>query len=90
MSMSFEGLNLRGTAQKAKLSRLSVCECGFSTLHDDILLGTEYTVCFNMTDTVTFVCGGCGHQQRLEVVMTLQRESSHGGYLPRALFEPSN
>jgi hypothetical protein len=66
----------------APLKCLSICECGFGTLRDEIPLGKVYKI-----DTATFkraryVCGGCGRVQIVNCVMV------DGKWLPRDLFRP--
>ena len=46
--------------KKAVLVKLSICECGFGLLNDDITLGTVFTADLNMRMTLTYGCGGCG------------------------------
>lgn len=52
-----------GPPAKATLIKTSICPCGFLLLHDDIELGTEYTVypdTIDPNDGYMLMCGGCG------------------------------
>lgn len=49
---------------KAILTRLSICDCGFPLLKEDIPLGTEYNVHpHTIRKGMTYICGGCGVKQ---------------------------
>jgi hypothetical protein len=49
---------------KVKLIKLSICPCGFPTLDDQIVLGTQYEI---QPETIqsgfSYICGGCGKMQ---------------------------
>jgi hypothetical protein len=72
---------------KAKLIKLSVCDCGFPLLNDDIPIGTVYYLDLDDIYTMTLICGGCGIKQDIESVHVMKRAGSHGGHLPRHVFE---
>lgn len=63
---------------KAKLKLLSSCPCGFGVLHDDILLGTEYTIYPDtIEDGATYICGKCkAKQTNVKIVMADSRFDS--------------
>ncbi len=47
------------------LVRRSICLCGFGVLHDDIALGTLYTIDLaSVRSGFAYHCGGCGMVQR--------------------------
>lgn len=76
----------------AKLSRLSLCACGFPVLAEHIPLGTMYVANPHNTKMLLMICGGCGatvpDQPWFFVEMRLDGQAeSHGGYLPVAIFE---
>lgn len=80
---------------KTKLTKLSICPCGFSLLNDDITLGTEYLIYPESIDpNRAFVlgCGGCG--RRLRGVGSLMAKSvlnpsADAQLLPLEVFEIS-
>lgn len=72
---------------KATTKRLSICPCGFLILAERISLGTEYEIDPNDKIRVKFTCGGCRSSWMLEAVYVEHRDDSHGGYLPKAIFE---
>jgi hypothetical protein len=71
---------------KAKTTRLSICECGFPTLHEKLGLGTEYSIT-PVGGTFTFICGGC-HRVHYEIKGVHAVRGDYSGYLPAAIFEP--
>lgn len=74
---------------KAKLIKLSICQCGFGLLKDEIKLGTVYNLDMAKTDLATMLCGGCGRVTRhIPVVMAWRDggERTTSSYLPRELF----
>lgn len=74
---------------KVKLARLSVCPCGFTTLQDEITLGTEYEIDDDLHDSADYICGKCHQRQPMDWVMVMPREKGQRrGWLPRALFDP--
>lgn len=72
---------------KAKTVKLSLCSCGYSVLHDDIPLGTEYEVDPSLTAAGTLTCGGCHKTFHIESIFAFNRNGPGGGFLPRDLFE---
>ncbi len=72
----------------AKLAKISICECGFPLLNENIPLGTIYRIDTDMTLGLQFMCGGCGKLKRIVGVYVLERGRSKGGFLPRIAFEP--
>ena len=73
------------------LRRLSICPCGYGSLHDDIPLGTIYRVIPSIMDSaVDYRCGGCGYVQRITCIWAEGRGGSAGGMLPFGLFEESS
>jgi hypothetical protein len=74
--------------RKVKLAKLSVCECGFPLLHENIPLGTDYDIEPVLTEIVTFICGGCKKSKQIEAVYVYARGTSEGGFLPREVFLP--
>ena len=49
--------------RKVKLSKLSICHCGFTLLNDCIKKGQVFTVYPAVSDgerIMGYVCGGCG------------------------------
>ena len=73
---------------RAKLIKASICPCGFSTLTDDIDLGTVCDVDFDTIAKGTYVCGGCNTEQKVTAVYVATRGDSDGGFMPLGLFEP--
>ncbi len=73
---------------KAKLSKLSICECGFPLLNPDIPLGTIYRIDTDVSLGLKFMCGGCHKWKQIVGVYVLKRGESKGGFLPRIAFEP--
>jgi len=90
MSATAEGLRFFmafETITKVKLKKLSICPCGFSVLDDSIPIGTEYTVHTDVTDTFTFICGGCGKKHRIIGILVEPRGLGKAGFLPKDIFE---
>ena len=74
-------------AVKVKLTKLSICPCGFHVLADHITLGTEYEIVPTMKEPLRFICGGCGKEYPgTEAVYVCGRGNSQGGYLPACIF----
>ena len=73
---------------KARLSKLSVCPCGFPLLAEHITLGTLYNVHPDDTrDDLTLRCGGCGRMhRRLSMIWVEPRAGGRPGYLPASVF----
>lgn len=47
-----------------QLQRLSICDCGYSVLHDDISVGAVYLVDLStLRGGFSFRCGGRGRRQ---------------------------
>jgi hypothetical protein len=76
-----------GYRVKAKLVKLSICDCGYNMLNDEIPLGKMYTA-FPQTRRwdFTFGCGNCGKTRTVEALLVDQR-SGLPGWLPCELFE---
>lgn len=72
--------------KKIKLARLSICPCGFPTLHHHVQPGEEY-VALPMSTTSVYTCGGCGHIQEIECIYLEGRDGGEGGFLPMDLFD---
>jgi len=72
---------------KVKLTRLSVCPCGFPLLKESIPLGTEYFVDPDNLLPMTFICGGCHKEIRVIGIYVHTRQGSEGGYLPIRAFD---
>jgi hypothetical protein len=74
-----------------KLTRLSICECGFHVLKDEIGLGTEYKVDpSSVQGGFYFQCGGCGKEQEdVKVIFCTSRLNPDAPLrpLPLAIFE---
>lgn len=69
--------------EKVKLIKLSICPCGFNVLHDDIGLGTEYTIYPSTIRTgFKYFCGGC---QRTQNDITVVDADQLGGGKPMPL-----
>jgi len=67
---------------KVVLSKLSICECGFSVLKDSIPLGKEYLIHEDEKVEGILVCGGCN--QRIPVMLV---PVAPQGVLPLEIFE---
>lgn len=75
------------------LVRLSLCPCGFHVLHDDIQLGTVYSVDMDdIRDGFKMRCGGCGDLITISMVMVGKNKKTggHGGLLPIGIFQATN
>jgi hypothetical protein len=77
---------------EARLIKLSICECGFPLLNENIPLGAKY---FVDTDLITpshpktgyrIICGGCGKENPITAIYVYPRGESHGGMLPIDIF----
>jgi len=68
-----------------KLTKLSVCACGFPTLSDEIQLGEKYLVDLKDTPAMHMICGGCGTILNLTGVYVESR-TGRPGYLPLDIF----
>ena len=70
------------------LERLSVCNCGYSVLADEIQLGAKYTVDLESFKLGMYRCGRCGNRKEVQIVLASQQ--LHPGrpmaYLPAELF----
>lgn len=67
------------------LLRLSVCPCGFTTVNEDIPIGTEYMVSGTVI-SATLVCGWCKAEMPMWWVFVDKRGDSEAGFLPAKLF----
>lgn len=68
------------------LRRSGICDCGYSCVKDEILLGT---ICQLDIDTVSegsMTCGGCRNTIRISVVVVV-RDGTLPGLMPMGLFE---
>jgi hypothetical protein len=76
---------------RAKVCKLSLCECGFHVLRDEIGIGAEYTI---YPDSIekgwTFICGGCGAMLKVAVVLADQTEGKPRRPLPLDIFDYPN
>jgi len=73
------------------LQRLSLCECGFPALNEDVPLGKQYRVEEGLRVPITWTCGGCNKTRELEAVFVYPDPGAvEGGFLPVALFRPNN
>lgn len=70
---------------KAKLSKLSLCECGFPVLKDEIQLGAEYELLLEDQGTAEMMCGGC--KKWIPIKTVLVTKPGGPGYLPIDIFE---
>ena len=70
------------------LSKLSLCHCGSSVLHENIPLGTQYILDLDISGPGTIVCGDCNERIAITVVYTDGKKSGpvSVGYLPLELF----
>jgi hypothetical protein len=50
-----------------RLKKLSICECGFTLLNEDIKLGTQYLIYPKMMGYTDFKCGGCGTELLMNI-----------------------
>lgn len=79
-----------------KLVKLSICPCGYSLLHEDIQLGTEYTVYPEASDPehpFVLICGGCGQPSQGKgyiLARSTRNPDAEPGPLPLELFEIGN
>lgn len=71
----------------AAVIKLSLCPCGFPVLETAIKVGTIYEVKRQSCGSGTLICGGCGKHIAIEVVFVCQRGESHGGYMPKEIFD---
>lgn len=75
---------------KAKTIKLSICQCGFPALHEDIPLGTEYEIDLECRSPGTFICGGCKAVIKTIVIFAEPRTpEGRGGPLPLGIFFPT-
>lgn len=74
---------------KARLARLSVCDCGFPLLDTNIPLGTEYELDLTLRHPLSLLCGGCNKTTNgLDGVFVHERQpGQRPGYLPIVGFE---
>lgn len=74
-----------------KTIKKSICPCSFSVLHDDIELGSEFTVYpSSITSGFKYKCGGCGKTQNdVTVVLasSITNQSASPNYLPIGIFD---
>jgi hypothetical protein len=77
---------------EARLVKLSICECGFPILNEDIQLGAQYFVDpdrvtpSHSTSGYRIICGGCGKEHQITAIYAYPRGESHGGMLPIEIF----
>lgn len=80
----------------AKLTKLSICPCGFTLLRDEIPLGTEYTVYPDSVEEnrqFTLICGGCrGRVNGLGRILarSVLNPDARPMYLPLEIFDVLN
>lgn len=79
----------------ATLKKLSICDCGFPSLKDEIGIGSAYTIDSNKLAVFVYKCGQCGKEQKQVVCVLVgdregAQDSPKPGYLPRDLFLPFN
>jgi hypothetical protein len=74
---------------KAVLKKLSVCECKFPLLSENIQLGTEYEIDLEARQSIGLICGGCNKTTHgIDGVYVYGREPGHrDGFLPFEVFE---
>ena len=74
---------------KVALSKLSVCECGYGVLADEIQLETKYTVDLRSFALATYRCGKCGKRKEVQVILASQQLHPERAmaYLPAELFD---
>lgn len=58
--------------ERRPLLRLSACDCGFTTLKDEIPLGTVYTIDTGTVRRGTYRCGGCQKTTTMDMVRASQ------------------
>lgn len=75
---------------KVKLQRLSICDCGYPVLMENIPLGTEYEIDPNKRYHFVLKCGGCGKANENIGVWADGRGDQRGGFLPEVLFQVAN
>lgn len=72
---------------KIKTIRLSICECGFPVLRDDVPVGTEYEVDMDRRSSGKLICGGC--KRTIDTTLVFVESNTVGrssGYLPLGIF----
>lgn len=74
---------------KARVEKLSLCDCGFPVLKNEILLGTEYIV---DTERILrgggLICGGCRRSIKCDLILAAPRgDQWRPGYIPAGVFE---
>lgn len=73
---------------KMKLTKLSLCPCGYPVLNEGIPLGTEYEVLAWITFEGELECGGCGNKIPVKIGYVGHRDDPTClGLLPLEIFE---
>ena len=73
---------------KVKLTKSSLCTCGFPFLKETIPLGTVYNADPTRTAICHLICGGCGRQSsHMSAWCKSRTVGGNDGYLPIAIFE---
>lgn len=74
--------------QTVKLTKLSICPCGYAVLLESIHLGTEYVVDMDsIRGGFTYGCGGCGKIQPNVRVVNADSVTNHRAGLRPILAE---
>ena len=71
---------------QVKIVKLSICDCGFPVLSEQIGLGEIYEIDEANTMNGFLICGGCFKKTQCVCVMTEKKGESEAGYLPREIF----
>jgi len=68
-----------------KVSKLSICQCGFPFFNEHVTVGREYKVDRHRSMFVGYKCGGCGIENPARVIWT----EGHGdaGFMPEQVFD---
>lgn len=86
--MGKEDLRNSEISVKLKVSKLSICDCGFPVLRDEIGLGAEYTIYpDSIEDGWKFICGGCGATIEVAIVLADQAPGKPPMPLPLSIFD---
>lgn len=64
---------------KAKVTKNTICPCGFPLFKDGVGIGTEYEIDENRRLPLNFTCGGCGKSWEVDSVFVTD---GNGGFVP--------
>lgn len=82
-----------GKEMKAKVCKLSICQCGYPLFNDDVKIGTEYNIDESRKVPNSSVkCGGCGMENYSTFVWVANRTDLAGirqmpGWIPIEAFD---